>query len=214
MQGRTTTTYTTFANRLWTAAFDFSISLILGMLAAVPCGIWYNSSHPENAAGSGSGVSLWALVIVVLCAPLIAQATLTTSPGSVVTQARTRIFGRNLKPIRWYRGLLHAAIFPVVLTATYFAVGAWPMVAVVAVGYVLSPLIDGKHRTLNEWLSFTLVLSETDTPQVQATPGKDKTKPTLGVEINPFSRAQRLSYVVSMAILVVVAIAASFTIAH
>jgi hypothetical protein len=88
------------------------------------------------------------------------------------------------------------------------------MVAVVAVGYVLSPLIDGKHRTLNEWLSFTLVLSETDTPQVQATPGKDKTKPTLGVEINPFSRAQRLSYVVSMAILVVVAIAASFTIAH
>lgn len=212
MQSRTTTVYTTFSNRLWAAAFDLTFSIIIGMLAAVPCGIWYNSSHPENSSGSGSGISLWALVIIVLLSPLVAQATLATSPGSIVTQSRTRIFSYSLKPVRWYRGLLHAAIFPLAVAATYFGAGAWPAVALVVVGYVISPLIDGKHRTLNEWLSHTLVLSEADAHQ--ALPDKSKAKPTLDVEVSPFSKAQRLAYAISMAVLIAGAIAASFIIAR
>jgi hypothetical protein len=212
MQASTGVAYTSFSTRLWTAAFDFTFSLVIGMLAALPCGIWYNSSHPRSADGSGSGVSLWALVIIVLLAPLLAQTTLATSPGSVITSTHTRIFARNHQPVRWYRGLFHAAIFPAALAGAYFAAGAWLAVAVLVVGYVISPLVDRKHRTLSEWVSGTLVLSEVGSGFSQAT--AKKTKPTLDVVIGPFTKAQRLTYALSMVILFAASVAASFIIAH
>jgi hypothetical protein len=81
------------------------------------------------------------------------------------------------------------------------------------VGYVISPLVDRKHRTLSEWVSGTFVLSEVSSNFAEAAPGK-LPRPTLDVAIGPFTKTQRLTYAVSMLALFAGAVAASFIIAH
>ena len=204
--------YTPFSTRLFEAAFSTALYAVLAALAAIPCALVYNHRHAAALAlaTGGSSVGLWAFPIVILVAPLCAMSILRTSPGFTFTGTKTRLVTHSLNRAHALQGLLQAAIFPPALVTAYFALGTLGPLYVFVAGYVLSPLIDRKHRTLSEWVSGTYMISETPS----ASSHKRPPRVMLSAVLSDITKAQKKVYVISILLLIVATSIVTFATTH